>query len=214
MLIAAVIYIENFLTNTNIVFSFKTWERITFVSIMIASKCWDDISCTSKSFQVCTNNKISMKELNLMEMVMLQRLNYRLFIAGELYKTYYYDMKKFWVNISISERGVIIPLSSEKINTLEIPARWSPYAVLGNHISLQFEKITSSNLLSNHVKKIISHDHFPSLLNSSLLSNENKPVEKNNLQTKIFVDDKSYKSKTSEFQNTKQDSEEYQYKEQ
>jgi hypothetical protein len=103
-------------------FSVETWQRITFVSIMIASKCWDDISCTfvlcyrqllfkllrSKSFQICSNGKISFVELNLMERLMLQRLDYKLFITGELYKIYYYDMKKFWVNISISDHVLLV----------------------------------------------------------------------------------------------------------
>jgi hypothetical protein len=117
VLIGAVIYLEKFLDNTKLSFSLWNWQKILFICILVSSKCWDDLSCkcvngililfrfilSSKSFQKCCRHTMSQKEINEMERVMLSTLNYDLYVSTETYGKYYYNLKKFWVNLAFDK---------------------------------------------------------------------------------------------------------------
>ncbi|KAA6395430.1 MAG: putative Cyclin fold protein, partial [Streblomastix strix] len=96
-LIAALIYIQNLLqAETQLHLTIQNWERVTYVCLMIASKMWDDISCSSKGFCKCSEGSISQEDLNSMERFALQILNNSLYITAETYRIVYYDLKKIW----------------------------------------------------------------------------------------------------------------------
>lgn len=46
---------------------------------MIASKAWDDVSCSSKSFSLCCNF-MTLKEICKAESIVTKALDYRLFL--------------------------------------------------------------------------------------------------------------------------------------
>lgn len=51
-LIAAVIYVDK-LREKGLYLNTHNYRKLIFTTIMIASKTWDDISCSSKSFSIC-----------------------------------------------------------------------------------------------------------------------------------------------------------------
>lgn len=104
-LIASVVYLERLIKSSPLFkFTLDNWEKVVFVSIMIASKAWDDISCSTKSFCPCGNGIFSRKELVDMERIFLERIGYSLVVTAETYRVFYYDMKKIWVNIKIDDK--------------------------------------------------------------------------------------------------------------
>lgn len=131
-LIAAVVYFEEFFqsaTPERLLFTSLNWERIVFTCLMIASKAWDDVSCSTKSFAVCSNGTITLSELCTMERIILQHLDYKLYLTSDTYRVVYYDLKKYWINMSVDEKGVIIPKEQSFVDSLGIPERWGPHYV-------------------------------------------------------------------------------------
>lgn len=49
-LIATVIYLDRFQKNTGCRVTIKNYQILVFTSMLIASKTWDDSSCTTLSF--------------------------------------------------------------------------------------------------------------------------------------------------------------------
>ncbi|KAA6396944.1 MAG: putative Cyclin fold protein [Streblomastix strix] len=132
-LVAAVVYIDRFLQATNneqFRLTSLNWERVVFVAIMLASKTWDDVSCSSKSFSICSNGTINVRQLGVMERRMLEALDYRLIVSADEYRVIFYDLKKFWLNIVFDEKlGEIIPSNPQLVDGLEIPPQWGPLYV-------------------------------------------------------------------------------------
>ena len=67
------------LTNLNIT-PFNI-AKLSFTAIMIASKVWDDVSCSSKSFAMCSS-LFDLHELNKMEIVFCAILEFKLLLEA------------------------------------------------------------------------------------------------------------------------------------
>ncbi|KAJ4460696.1 putative Cyclin fold protein [Paratrimastix pyriformis] len=131
-LIAALTYMERFLEKCPFfAITGLNWERLVFTTIMIASKAWDDVSCSSKSFCLCSNGSLTIRELNKMERVLLGDLDYSLYITAETYRVVYYDLKKIWVNMVVDEKveGLIQPLQSDVVAALNLPTNWGQWYI-------------------------------------------------------------------------------------
>ncbi|TNJ29679.1 putative Cyclin fold protein 1 [Giardia muris] len=110
-LVAAIIYLQAFLALPHgLRITSETWERLTFVFIMIASKVWDDISCSSRSFALCASD-FSLRDLNTMERVVSRDLGFNYFLTANDYKEFYYRLKDIWLNLTLTESMDIIPKS-------------------------------------------------------------------------------------------------------
>lgn len=96
-----------YLNHEHLMISAETWERVVFACIMIASKVWDDISCSSRSFSQCTQD-FSLKDLNLMERIITRDLEFALFLNASDYKVYYYHIKDIWLNLKLDSSNNII----------------------------------------------------------------------------------------------------------
>ncbi len=72
--IICLVYIERLLTNTGFTIAPINWRRITFTSLILASKIWDDESYEndnfSKAFPIYTT-----KDINDLERVLLINMN-------------------------------------------------------------------------------------------------------------------------------------------
>ena len=111
-LIAGVVYLEHFLSKCpNIHFTLHTWKRLVFVAIMVASKAWDDISCSTRSFVRCSDNQFTKSELSQMELLFLTQLDFRLYLSSTDYRNAYYDLKKIWVNLKINDDVCLLVMS-------------------------------------------------------------------------------------------------------
>lgn len=110
-LVASVVYLDMFL-NLNpckVAISSETWERLVFTCIMIASKVWDDISCSSRSFALCASD-FSLRDLNLMERLISRDLEYAYFLTADDYKEYYYQLKGVWTHLALTESMDIVQM--------------------------------------------------------------------------------------------------------
>jgi hypothetical protein len=47
------------------------------------------------------------KEVGAMERVVLQHLEYKLYLSADAYRVVYYDLKKFWVNMEMDEKVLL-----------------------------------------------------------------------------------------------------------
>lgn len=110
-LVASVIYLDMFinLNPCKVIISSETWERLIFTCIMIASKVWDDISCSSRSFALCASD-FSLRDLNLMERLISRDLEYAYFLTADDYKEYYYQLKGIWVHLTLTENMEIVQM--------------------------------------------------------------------------------------------------------
>lgn len=114
--ILCLVYIERFLTKTGLLMNFANWKRITLISLLLASKIWDDDSLENVHFpQVMPD--ITLKEISALEAVFLSLIEFDLNIRGGEYAKYYFILKTFAESFnSVLPLG---PLPIEKMKELQ-----------------------------------------------------------------------------------------------
>lgn len=90
--ILCLVYIERFLTKTGLLMNFANWKRLTLISLILASKIWDDDSLENVHFPQVLK-EISLKEISNLEKIFLQLVDYDLVIKGSEYAKYYFILK-------------------------------------------------------------------------------------------------------------------------
>lgn len=105
---------------------------------MVASKMWDDVSCSSKSFSLCSMD-FSQHELNMFERIFCSVLKFQLFLNSSDYKNTYYNLKKLWVCLQLDEQGNIVGWKEENISVQPDQSKWSEWGIpqLQNKIGTQ-----------------------------------------------------------------------------
>lgn len=106
-LIAAVIYLKRFMDASLVPLTVSTYRRVTFISIVVASKAWDDVSCTTRSFYRVSDMSFSLRELCMMERIFLEAIGYKLYLTADDYKQAYYGMKGIWLGMQVCSDGMI-----------------------------------------------------------------------------------------------------------
>ena len=87
VIILSLIYIERLIFNTGILLNSRNWRRMLLTSMIIASKIWDDNSFENTHFsQVFAN--IEVGEINTMERIFLDLINYKVFVKQSEYFQY------------------------------------------------------------------------------------------------------------------------------
>jgi len=114
--ILCLIYIERFLMKTGLLMNHVNWKRLTLISLLLASKIWDDDSLENVHFpQVMP--ELSLKEISGLEKVFLSLIDFDLIIRGAEYAKYYFILKTFAQQFqSVLPMG---PLSQEKMSQLQ-----------------------------------------------------------------------------------------------
>ena len=92
--ILCLVYIERFLTQSGLLMNFSNWKRLTLISLILASKIWDDDSLENVHFPQVMSD-ISLKEITSLEKVFLSIVNFDLVIRGSEYAKYYFILKAF-----------------------------------------------------------------------------------------------------------------------
>jgi len=92
--ILCLVYIERFLTKSGLLMNFSNWKRLTLISLILASKIWDDDSLENVHFPQVMQD-ISLKEITGLEKVFLQLVDFDLVIRGSEYAKYYFILKAF-----------------------------------------------------------------------------------------------------------------------
>lgn len=92
--ILCLIYIERFLTKSGLLMNFSNWKRLTLISLILASKIWDDDSLENVHFPQVMSD-ITLKEIASLEKVFLNLIDFDLVIRGAEYAKYYFILKSF-----------------------------------------------------------------------------------------------------------------------
>lgn len=88
----ALVYIERFMSSTGMLLNHWNWRRIVLIVLIIASKVWDDDSLENIHFpQVMPD--ISLREVNSLEKIFLELIDYKLHIRGAEYAKYYFILQ-------------------------------------------------------------------------------------------------------------------------
>lgn len=92
--ILCLVYLERFFTKTGVLMNHANWKRLTLITLLLASKIWDDDSLENVHFpQVMPD--ISLKEITALEKVFLQLIDFDLVVRGSEYAKYYFILKTF-----------------------------------------------------------------------------------------------------------------------
>ena len=92
--ILCLIYLERFFTKTGILMTGSNWKRLTLISLILASKIWDDDSLENVHFPQVMSD-VTLKEIAGIEAVFLQMIDFDLVIRGAEYAKYYFILKTF-----------------------------------------------------------------------------------------------------------------------
>jgi len=94
VVIICLVYIERLIVRTNMYLSAINWKRITFAALILASKIWDDESFENNNFARAFP-QYTTKEINELEKVFLEFLDYNLMINASDYAKYYFILRTF-----------------------------------------------------------------------------------------------------------------------
>ena len=114
--ILCLVYLERFLTKTGVLMNHANWKRLTLISLILASKIWDDDSLENVHFpQVLPDS--TLKEISSLEKVFLSLIDFDLMIRGSEYAKYYFVLKTF--ADSFNSTLPMGPLPVEKMSELQ-----------------------------------------------------------------------------------------------
>jgi len=90
--IVALLYAERLMSQGKIAMNGRNWRPILLASILMASKMWDDLSSWNIEFSEVFPI-FSLNQINMLEKLFLQEINYNLFISGTEYARYYFALR-------------------------------------------------------------------------------------------------------------------------
>ena len=112
VIILSLIYIERLIFNTGLLINSRNWRRILLTAMIIASKIWDDNSFENSHFsQVFAN--LGVGEINTLERIFLELINYKVFVKQSEYFKYLLMIKINALKYNYNGRQ-IIPASIKK----------------------------------------------------------------------------------------------------
>lgn len=88
----ALIYIERLLTKLGILMNHWNWKRLILITLIVASKVWDDESLENVHFPQAMPD-LSIKEVNGLEKIFVELISYELIIKPSDYAKYYFILR-------------------------------------------------------------------------------------------------------------------------
>jgi Cyclin len=117
--IISLIYIDRLKKLTGIGPNDRNWKRLLFISLVLASKVWDDESYENHNFADVFSN-ISLKDLNNMEVTFLNLVDYKVGITKSEYARYYFLLR---VYADKRDRSFpLVPLDVDTVRKLQTAA--------------------------------------------------------------------------------------------
>ena len=92
--IIALVYIERLLIKSGFGLNIKNWRKITLTALIMGSKIWDDESFENDNFAKAFPT-YKTKDINEMERVFLNFIEYNLYISSKEYAKYYFILRTF-----------------------------------------------------------------------------------------------------------------------
>ena len=90
--IVCLVYLEKLLVCTGILLNKWNWRRIVLVCLCLASKIWDDDSLENVHFPKVMSD-VTNFEINKLEQLFLEFIDYKLVIKGGEYAKYYFILR-------------------------------------------------------------------------------------------------------------------------
>ena len=118
--IVCLVYLEKLLLTTGILLNKWNWRRIVLICLCLASKIWDDDSLENVHFPKVLGD-VTNAEINKLEQLFLEFIDYKLVIKGSEYAKYYFILRSLAEDIN-NEKALngtqyaISPFENEKRN--------------------------------------------------------------------------------------------------
>jgi len=116
-IIMCLAYIERIMEYTNVTFDISNWRRITLASWIVSLKAWEELAVYNLDFLGCFDGKVTVRDLNLLEMHFLNLIQYNVYLKASDYAKYYFELKNY--SKFDESRFPLKPLSKEKGSVLE-----------------------------------------------------------------------------------------------
>lgn len=97
--IVCLVYLEKLLLMTGILLNKYNWRRLLLICLTLASKIWDDDSLENVHFPKVMSD-VTNYEINKLEQLFLEFIDYKLVIKGSEYAKYYFIMRSLADDIS------------------------------------------------------------------------------------------------------------------
>lgn len=94
ILMASLVYLERVLIRNDYPLTMQNWRRLVIISLIIASKIWDDESFENHNFAKVFST-YETEDINEMERMFLERIDYDLEIPTVDYTKYYFVLRVF-----------------------------------------------------------------------------------------------------------------------
>ena len=91
--IVCLVYLEKLLLTTGILLNKWNWRRLVLVCLCLASKIWDDDSLENVHFPKVMSD-VTNFEINKLEQLFLEFIDYKLVIKGGEYAKYYFILRQ------------------------------------------------------------------------------------------------------------------------
>jgi hypothetical protein len=116
--LVALAYIERLLTKTGILMNHWNWRRMMLISLTVASKVWDDESLENIHFPKAMP-ELSVKEINDLERIFLELIDYQLVVKGADYAKYYFILRSMGKEFEEPENIQMDPISHKEMQKLQ-----------------------------------------------------------------------------------------------
>jgi len=116
--LVALAYIERLLQKTGILINHWNWRRLMLISLTVASKIWDDMSLENVHFPKAMAD-VSLKEINNLEKLFLEMIDYDLIIRGADYAKYYFILRAISKEFEDPENIQMDPITFENMKILQ-----------------------------------------------------------------------------------------------
>jgi hypothetical protein len=96
VVVLCAVYVERLLDQTSTKLTSRNWRSIVVVSLLIASKVWEDIHPWNADFEDCLYDVLGIRyrhgALYRLESIFLEKLRWRVFVDGEVYAAYFFSL--------------------------------------------------------------------------------------------------------------------------
>ena len=116
--VVCLVYLEKLLLSTGILLNKWNWKRLVLICLCLASKIWDDDSLENVHFPKVMSD-VTLYEINKLEQLFLEFIDFKLVIKGSEYAKYYFIMRTLAEELNNEQMGnqqAISPFTNERRN--------------------------------------------------------------------------------------------------
>ena len=111
--VVCLVYIEKLLLSTGILINKWNWRRLTLICLCLASKIWDDDSLENVHFPKVMRD-VTNFEINKLEQIFLEFIDYKLVIKGGQYAKYYFIMRTLATEVNKEDGEMLSPFENTR----------------------------------------------------------------------------------------------------